>query len=217
MTMPRSVPTPVEGVGALLSDYQSRLKALELVAHSHQRASTFLWYTRCTSVTRPSPATEAMMIYETDTDRMLFYDGTGWIILTEPAQTFTPTVTNLTVGNGTWVASYHRSDGWIDLECDFTFGTTSAVAGDLTFQLPVNSANVSPDLWTITFRDDNTALHYTGQAEYTNTTTGVFVRAIGTAGAYAVGAALGAAVPFTWAVNDRIFIAARYRMTNRYS
>lgn len=32
-----------------------------------------------TSGARPSPATEGMLIYETDTDRFMVYDATGWV------------------------------------------------------------------------------------------------------------------------------------------
>ena len=39
---------------------------------------------QCTSSTRPTP-NEGMTIYETDTDRVLVYNGTGWVILAEPA------------------------------------------------------------------------------------------------------------------------------------
>ena len=34
-----------------------------------------------------------LRIFETDTKRELRYDGTGWIIMAEPAQTFTMAVT----------------------------------------------------------------------------------------------------------------------------
>ena len=35
-------------------------------------------YVICTSGTRPSTPNEGQMIYETDTDRILFYDGSTW-------------------------------------------------------------------------------------------------------------------------------------------
>lgn len=217
MAIPRSFPDPVSRFGALLSDYQSRLRYLEQVSHAHDTASSRLWYTVCTSTTRPSPAIEGMLIYETNTDRTLTYDGTNWIILAEPSVTWTPTLTGLTVGNGTWIASYHRSDGWIDLEANFTFGTTSAITGDLNLTLPIASANVTPDLFTVTFRDDNVAQQFSGQADFNNSTTSVLLRPINVAGTYAVGVAASATIPFTWTTNDRIMFAARYRMTTRYS
>lgn len=217
MPIARSFPDPTARFGALLSDYQSRLRSLEQVAHAHDTSATRLWYTVCTSTTRPSPAVEGMMIYETNTDRTLTFDGVGWIILAEPVVTWTPTLTGLTVGNGTWTAAYHRSDGWIDLEAGFVFGSTSAVTADLVLTLPIASVNVTPDLFTVTFRDDNVAQQFTGQAEFDNSTTTVRLRPINAAGTYAVGVAASATIPFTWTTNDRIMFSARYQMTTRYS
>jgi hypothetical protein len=158
-----------------------------------------------------------MMIYETDTDRTLIYDGTGWIIMSEPSQAFTPPVANLTAGDGVWTAHYHRSDGWIDIEAHFQFGTTSAIAGDLILGLPIASATVTPDLWTVSFVDTSAGQTFVGQAETTGAFNSVFLRAIATGTGFAIGGALGPAAPFAWAPTDRIVIAGRYRMTTRYS
>jgi hypothetical protein len=217
MVLPRTTPDPLGRFGALLSDYQNRLKSLEIVAHSHDSVATGIWYRNVTSTTRPSPAIEGTMIYERDTDRVLVYDGVGWIILAEPSQAWTPTLAGLTVGNGTWSAFTHRSDGWIDLEASFTFGTTSAITGDLILTLPVNGALSTPDLWTVQFRDDNVATQFLGVADFDNSVSTVRLRAVAAGGTYASSVACSATIPFTWTTSDRIFLAARYRMTTRYS
>ena len=40
----------------------------------------------CTSSTRPATPYEGQMIYETDTDKVLIYNGTAWVIPNAPAQ-----------------------------------------------------------------------------------------------------------------------------------
>ena len=45
------------------------------------RASDFFWQPIvCTSATRPASPTEGAWIYETDTDRVLTWDGTRWVL-----------------------------------------------------------------------------------------------------------------------------------------
>lgn len=49
---------------------------------------------QCTSGTRPASPHEGMTIYETDTDLYVYYNGSAWRVLVNPAQwtSFTPTV-----------------------------------------------------------------------------------------------------------------------------
>jgi hypothetical protein len=51
--------------------------------------------------------------------------------------TYTPTYTNLTLGNGTAVARYNRTGKTIDLRVALTGGTTSTAAGAISVSLPV--------------------------------------------------------------------------------
>ena len=50
---------------------------------------------------------------------------------------WTPTFTNLTVGNGTTIAEYQRVGNLVFCYIQFTLGSTSAVSGDVFFTLPV--------------------------------------------------------------------------------
>jgi hypothetical protein len=45
----------------------------------------------CTSTTRPASPFEGQCIFETDTDRMLIWNGSSWIIPNSPASTPVPT------------------------------------------------------------------------------------------------------------------------------
>lgn len=56
----------------------------------------------------------------------------------QTASTWTPTWTNVTVGNGTVVSFYARAGAIIVAQMRFTLGSTSAVSGAIQFSLPVN-------------------------------------------------------------------------------
>lgn len=171
-------------------------------------------------IARPtaSAALDGYTYYATDTDRVSFCDGTGWVIMSEPSQSFTPTwVSGLTTTSGTNVGAYKRGDGWIDVQAQFTFGASSAVTGNLVFQYPIAafSGSVTPQ-FQVAFYDSSAATTYDGMAATPNTTQ-VALCAIGTAATYASIGLLSSTVPFTWAVGDEIYVSARYRMTTRYS
>ena len=171
------------------------------------------------------PATPAtpMRYFATDTKRDWLYDGTGWIIMGEPAQAYTPTTTNISYGTGWSVsAAYHRSDGWCDVSIYTGFGTTSA--GVITAAGPT---------WTVPFTGDSseagtqtvgsaTLYDATGAnqalAPYMQNASVVEPRIPVVNGIYVSGLGqISNTVPITIAVNDYIRIKLRYRMASRYS
>lgn len=172
----------------------------------------------CTSATRPTPV-EGMRIYETDTDRELAYDGSNWIIMSEPTQSWTPTFTNTTLGNGTVAGGYKRSDGWIDVTAQFTFGSTSAVTGNVSVSLPIalsTTSGANDATFSCTMFDSSAGAYYLGRCPIL-TTTSLGVRAVLASGTYASFADTSSTVPFTWATSDTMQIAGRYRLTTRAS
>lgn len=168
----------------------------------------------CLSTTRPAGAAlyNGLEIWETDTQRSLRYDGTGWIVMSEPAQTFTVTGAGWTLGNGTFTGVSHRSDGFIDVNYRFLLGTTSAITGRFSVALPVAASG-------LTFLLSGNM--YGGGNEYPamigTDGSNLYIDAIGAAGAYALWAPLSATIPFTWASGNEVRAATRYRMATRYS
>jgi len=167
----------------------------------------------CTSTTRPS-SYAGLRIYETNTSRELLHDGTGWIIMSEPAQSFTPVFTNLTVSNGTLVASYHRSDGWCDFEVALTFGSSTAVTGRISFSMPTATATNSVINGVAYITDTGTSVY---PAIQTTDGTKVYLDVINASTTYGSQGITSATVPFTFATGDYISFHGRYRMTTRYS
>lgn len=60
--------------------------------------------------------------------------------------TYTPTFTNLTVGNGTLTASYKQIGKLVYVRLSLLFGSTSAVSGDVEFTLPATAATYTSGL-----------------------------------------------------------------------
>lgn len=165
--------------------------------------------TQCTSSTRPTNI-DGRIITQ-DTGEVLLGDGTNWIVLAEPTQTYTPTFTNCSGGTAT--GFYKRSDGWVDVFATYTFAG-AGVAGAVTLSLPKTMANANRLDMTVNFLDDGTS-NRMGRAVATSTTT-VTIVALNTTGTYIGDNNLSSTVPFTWANLDRIEVSARYQMANRY-
>jgi len=71
----------------------------------------------CTSTTRPAAPYEGQVVYETDTNKTLFYNGTAWVILNDPNAVS------------------------IDASGNVTFSNDATVSGDLTVTGNMTSAN----------------------------------------------------------------------------
>lgn len=76
--------------------------------------------------------------YDTTNDRLYVSDGAGWIIMYEPEQSYTPTLTNVTIGTGgTVTGTYRRSGGTLDLKIVLTLGTSGVLTGQVQLSTPV--------------------------------------------------------------------------------
>jgi hypothetical protein len=104
----------------------------------------------CTSGTRPASPVEGMTIYETDTDRLLVYSGSAWVIgmsfgATSYTATLTATTTNPTLGAGGSASG--RYVLWGGKQCtvrfSIVFGTsgTNAGSGQYLIALPFQAAS----------------------------------------------------------------------------
>jgi hypothetical protein len=173
-----------------------------------------------TSTTRPTGANlyAGKYIFESDTGRTLMYDGTGWVIQNEPAQSYTPTWTGVT--NNAVSGTYRRADGF----CEFTATITiNVMTGPVTVSLPITAlATPVPSQFETVFVDVSatTAGYFYGVQSASTTVVTLYASVVNAAAAgntYVFSAPLTNAIPFTWAANDTISVSGRYRMTTRYS
>jgi hypothetical protein len=125
---------------------------------------------------------------------------------------YTPTLANITLGNGTMVAAYQRVGRMIFYRAKFTFGSTSAVGTDPTITLPVAPASAYAAeidvLGQVTITDAGTA-NFVGIARLVSGST-VRIMVTGTAGTYANHLGFSATVPMTWATNDNFVVTGFY-------
>ena len=117
---------------------------------------------------------------------------------------WTPTWTNLTVGNGTNSSKYTQVGKLIIARVAFLFGSTSSISGGISFTLPVTSVSYTEGGFY-----GRGVLRDAGTAEYAclldiSTTTQAIVYAEGAAGSYVNATALSSTIPFTWTTNDHI-------------
>lgn len=126
--------------------------------------------------------------------------------------TWTPTWTNLTLGNGSVVAKYKQIGKLVIARLALTFGSTSSIAaGGVEFTLPVNAAEVASQAL------GNAIIVDTGTTEFI----GIVMRSLATAArgvvrvmdasaTYAKPAAITSAAPMTWANTDVLLCKLAY-------
>lgn len=137
--------------------------------------------------------------------RFINVSGTVETVLTDSYSTWTawtPTFTNLTIGNGTIDAKYVRIAGTIVFRCRVTLGSTSSIGGSVTFSLPVTAVNIGTEspIGQAIYIDTGTG-QTVGGVEFSSTTTGVLIlHAASTS--YITRAALSATAPHSWASTD---------------
>lgn len=93
-----------------------------------------------TEANKPTAPASGYRFYATDTSRDWLYDGSGWVIMSEPIVSFTPTITAQT-GTFTSVSGsmrYTRNDGWFNFGETITVTTNGTAAGGVISDIPVS-------------------------------------------------------------------------------
>lgn len=123
--------------------------------------------------------------------------------------TWTPTWTNVTVGNGTVIARYRQIGKTVELFLRFTLGSTSSITGSFpTFTLPVNTLYTAYANGIATILD-NGVQNYIGWV-WMSTSNTVWLGVNVASGTYVYDSTTSATVPFTWGINDAFTINMRY-------
>lgn len=128
--------------------------------------------------------------------------GTAWA-------SYTPTLTNITLGNGTLSCAYARYGKTIFGRFKFTMGTTSAMGTSPTFTLPVAMRN-SGDPFNATALIDDSGTGRFICAAFATSTTVVELGLFDTATAYNTITFISSTRPMTWTTNDAIRVGFVY-------
>ena len=125
---------------------------------------------------------------------------------------YTPTLTGITVGNGTTVARYVEINQIVFWSVVFTFGSTSSVTAAVFVSLPSTAGNLyeAANSANCQFEDVSASIINGGFVQR-DSGTRVGLRVANAAGTYSVGTALSSTVPFSWANGDIIAASGFYR------
>lgn len=123
---------------------------------------------------------------------------------------FTPTWTNLTVGNGTNNFRYFQAGKFVHLHGNFTFGSTTSVTGQIEMGVPVNAVatTVEPKPG-IALQDSGTNTYY-GFGIFVTAVTKLTLYVYNVSGTYLTATAVNATAPHTWANTDVIYVDLVY-------
>lgn len=128
---------------------------------------------------------------------------------------WTPTLANLTLGNGSSTGAYLQRGKTIDFRWTFILGTTSAVGTNPSFTLPAATKNSvgtqGIEMFQASYADDSAGT-VGPLASFMSSTTVCRILAINAAGTYATVANVTSTVPITWATSDYIFVSGTYEV-----
>lgn len=121
---------------------------------------------------------------------------------------WTPTWTNLTIGNAVVTAKYVQIGKLVLCRLDVVFGTTTSVSGDVRFSMPVTRATYGgtsgiAQLGVLSAYDVSVTTAVQG-CVINISTTEAMIRIQTAGGTYVNLVALSSTVPFTWTTSDEI-------------
>jgi hypothetical protein len=126
--------------------------------------------------------------------------GGGWT-------TWSPTYTNIVIGNGTATARYAQIGKTVFVEYKLVFGSTTTISAPARVSTPI-TAKMNGDSFYGNYLDSGTAA-YQGWISLPNGD--LFELAVPTAtGTYVGAASVNTTIPFTWTTNDTIWFRATY-------
>ena len=122
---------------------------------------------------------------------------------------YTPTFTNLTVGNGTLAAQYCTVNKFVHTFGSLTFGSTTAFTGTAYFTLPVVTVTAEMGASGMvfgfsTYINSGTGAVVKGTVNAIGNTTGAVLWVATTSGSYEGQTNPSATIPHTWATGDII-------------
>ena len=148
-----------------------------------------------------------MCFVESAPKRFQFYNGTAFLDYDLDRTAYTPTLTNVVIGNGTLSGHYYRMGKYVVGGIYLSFGSTTSVSGIIGIGLPFTVANNVNDrsISNLGYGDTGVTT-YQGWGLIAENGTKINCYVVNTAATYAnVGSGTSATVPFTWTTTDEIY------------
>jgi hypothetical protein len=124
--------------------------------------------------------------------------------------TWTPTINNLTIGNGTISARYQQISKTLFFSIKVTFGSTTVITGSPNIVMNPGSS-VSDAVFSVNILDAGTA-RYAAQGIMNAGGTNLFLDLIDTTSSRALLTAFSATSPFTWGSGDVFTVSGSYEV-----
>lgn len=165
---------------------------------------------------RPAAAeiAEGQLVWGMANNTLYVWDGSAYEDVWPSAwTTWTPSLTNLTLGSGTLTGRYRKRAKTLDFHFKFKYGAGSAVGTSPRFNIPsgltLHSSYVALEdipCATVMLYDSGTANHLGTIRVFDNDT--FEIMSVSTAGATPAEINTTSTVPFTWTTNDVISVSA---------
>lgn len=150
-------------------------------------------------------SSDEIALYFNSSGTLTKKDSTGAVTTIEQTSStwtaYTPTLSNVTLGNGTLSCAYVQFGKTVHFRIKLTLGSTSAITGAPTFTLPVTAVAARAFSFAASAYDSSAGNPHFG-LDAMNTTTTVFFRQGNTS--------LSSTVPFTWATGDELYVSGTY-------
>jgi hypothetical protein len=162
-----------------------------------------------TAATRPT-GVEGRVIYETDTNKLMIYDGSTWMVLRDEAGSYTPTLGSIVVGSGgVNSATYAFSGGVLVVSGTIQFGASGAtypgasntITLPSTFTPTISASPNYPIVGTATLQAGGVSAY--GPVVLISSTQ-LRLYAFSAGGTYVGATNLSTTVPGSWASSDYI-------------
>lgn len=127
--------------------------------------------------------------------------------------TYTPTLTNITIGNGTATGRYAQIGSLAFFSFNLTCGSTTSMGTNPIFTVPVVPKYSNSIVVASLLLDSGTASYFsTSVNESVGTKENVYTYVHATSGSYATYNLITATTPFTWTTNDRLSATGTYEI-----
>jgi hypothetical protein len=124
--------------------------------------------------------------------------------------TWTPTLGNVVIGNGTITARYQQISKVIFFSVKVVFGSTTTISNSPSITLPVTAASQAYFIANVT---DSGVASYTANAIIPSADfTRIYMDLIDTTSSRAAAAVFSATSPFTWATGDNFTVSGSYEV-----
>lgn len=153
---------------------------------------------------------EGQTCYLESTNAFQVYDGTNWLNHDNEWTTYTPTWTNLTVGNATQAFAYCQIGKFVAVTGILTWGSTTSATGTFTMSLPITASSTQSSWFGVCNALDSGVENYHGLVLNASTTT-VALRVYGVTGSRIKSDPITNTVPFTWGTSDAVSVQLFYR------